>query len=197
MVAVGSSQTGTVEKVAWIAAGAVLVWLAGATALVRPRYSCLPRGPSARILRGMISTVAVGTDGSETAGTAVAAAMDLAERFGATLLVLSAYTRQPRGSGAPRLGSSASPDLQWASNEAEHVERILAVAEESATARGVECRSAMAEGDAGEVLVSLAERHGADLLVVGNKGMHRRVLGSVPDTVTHRAACSVFVVKTA
>jgi nucleotide-binding universal stress UspA family protein len=26
--------------------------------------------------------------------------------------------------------------------------------------------------------------------------MHRRVLGSVPNTVTHRASCSVFVVKT-
>ena len=49
---------------------------------------------------------------------------------------------------------------------------------------------------AGEVLVALAEQHGADLLVVGNKGMHRRVLGSVPNTVTHKAACSVFVVKT-
>jgi nucleotide-binding universal stress UspA family protein len=32
--------------------------------------------------------------------------------------------------------------------------------------------------------------------VVGNKGMHRRVLGSVPNTVTHKATCSVLVVKT-
>jgi nucleotide-binding universal stress UspA family protein len=31
---------------------------------------------------------------------------------------------------------------------------------------------------------------------VGNKGMHRRVLGSVPNTVTHKASCSVYVVKT-
>jgi nucleotide-binding universal stress UspA family protein len=46
------------------------------------------------------------------------------------------------------------------------------------------------------VLVSLAEASGADLIVIGNKGMHRRVLGSVPNTVTHRAPCSVFVVKT-
>jgi nucleotide-binding universal stress UspA family protein len=26
--------------------------------------------------------------------------------------------------------------------------------------------------------------------------MHRRVLGSVPNTVTHKATCSVLVVKT-
>ena len=42
----------------------------------------------------------------------------------------------------------------------------------------------------------LAEECGADLLVIGNKGMKRRVLGSVPNTVTHTAGCSVLVVKT-
>ena len=43
---------------------------------------------------------------------------------------------------------------------------------------------------------SLAERHGVDMLVVGSVGMQRRVLGSVPNTVTHKATCHVFVVKT-
>ena len=42
----------------------------------------------------------------------------------------------------------------------------------------------------------LADECGADVLVVGNKGMQRRVLGSVPNTVTHKAGCSVLVVKT-
>jgi nucleotide-binding universal stress UspA family protein len=144
----------------------------------------------------MISTVAVGTDGSKTAGIALAAALELAERFGATLVVVSAYGRQPRASGPTRLPSAAAPDLGWASNEAEQVERILADAEEAAAARGVECRSAMAEGDPGDVIVELAARHGADLVVVGNKGMHRRLLGSVPNSVTHKASCSVLVVKT-
>jgi nucleotide-binding universal stress UspA family protein len=46
------------------------------------------------------------------------------------------------------------------------------------------------------VLVRLAKEAGADLLVIGNKGMKRRVLGSVPNTITHTATCSVLVVKT-
>jgi nucleotide-binding universal stress UspA family protein len=142
----------------------------------------------------MISTVAVGTDGSETAGRAVDAAADLAERFEATLLVLGAYTREP-GASMPRL-SAAAPNVEWASSEAEQVERVLAAAEEVVTGRGIPCKSALAEGDPGDVLVNLAERHGADVLVVGNKGMHRRVLGSVPNTVTHKATCHVLVVKT-
>jgi nucleotide-binding universal stress UspA family protein len=144
----------------------------------------------------MISTVAVGTDGSETAGKAMEAALELAERFGATLVLLSAYSGQPRGSSVPRLSGGASPDASWASTDAQQVERILAAAEEAAIERGLQCKSAMAQGDPGDVLADLAERHGADVLVVGNKGMHRRVLGSVPNTVTHKASCSVYVVKT-
>jgi nucleotide-binding universal stress UspA family protein len=143
----------------------------------------------------MIATVAVGTDGSETAGRAVAAALDLAERFEASLVVLSAYTRQPRGPSVPRVGGG-SWDTEWAANDANQTERILAFAEESAIERGVQCSSAMGEGDPGEVLVDLAERHGADVLVVGSKGMERRILGSVPNTVTHKAPCAVLVVKT-
>jgi nucleotide-binding universal stress UspA family protein len=143
-----------------------------------------------------IATVAVGTDGSETAGRAVDAALELAQRFGASLVVLSAYSRQTRAAGGPRMTGGSSWEAEWAANDAKQAERILTIAEESATERGVRCSSAMGEGDPGEVLVALAERHGADVLVVGSKGMERRFLGSVPNTVTHKAPCSVLVVKT-
>jgi nucleotide-binding universal stress UspA family protein len=52
-------------------------------------------------------------------------------------------------------------------------------------------------GEPADVLVRLADKHEADVLVIGNKGMHRKVLGSVPNTVTHAATCSVYLVKTA
>jgi nucleotide-binding universal stress UspA family protein len=143
----------------------------------------------------MVATVAVGTDGSETAAKAVAAAFELAERFGARVVVLSAF-HGSTGPPTPRLSGTTGEHSEWSSNAAEQVERILAVAEESAAERGLEVSSAMEEGEPGDVLVRLAERHGADVLVVGNKGMDRRVLGSVPNTVTHKASCSVMVVKT-
>ena len=130
----------------------------------------------------MIETIAVGTDGSETAGRAVEYACELAERYGARLVLLSAFV--------------AGPGDGWAATDAVATERMLANAEDAAAARGIETASAMLEGDPADVLVDLAERHGADLLVIGNKGMNRRVLGSVPNTVTHKARCSVFVVKT-
>jgi nucleotide-binding universal stress UspA family protein len=142
----------------------------------------------------MISTIAVGTDGSETAARAVDMAFDLAERYGARVVVLSAYRSAVATS--PRLPTRDADDMLWAATDQAGAERVLAFAEESAAARGLACTSDLSDGDPGEVLVALAERHGADVLVIGNRGMHRRVLGSVPNTVTHRATCSVFLVNT-
>ena len=44
----------------------------------------------------------------------------------------------------------------------------------------------------------MAEEAKADLIVLGSKGMQgaRRVLGSVPNKVSHRAPCDVLIVQT-
>jgi nucleotide-binding universal stress UspA family protein len=140
----------------------------------------------------MLTTVAVGTDGSGTASKAVEAAVEIAERFGAKLVLLSAF----EGTDRPTDGGSGADERQWASNNDARVRELLSRTEQEVQARGVECESRHEEGDPAEVLVRLAEEAGADLLVIGNVGMHRRVLGSVPNTITHKAGCSVYVVKT-
>jgi nucleotide-binding universal stress UspA family protein len=136
----------------------------------------------------MMRRVAVGTDGSSTAAEAVKAAGEIARRFDAELILLGVYQDSGR--------AAQDPELQWASSPSARMREILARTEEELTRSGIDCRTLTDEGDPGEVLVRLAEACEADVLVIGNKGMHRRVLGSVPNTVTHRAPCSVFVVKT-
>jgi nucleotide-binding universal stress UspA family protein len=138
----------------------------------------------------MISTIAVGTDGTATANEAVKQAAGIARRFDAKLFLLSAFDDSARGPGSEDI------ELQWASNPAARVRSILERLEEDLNLEGIKTETRAAPGDPGKVLVELAEECGADLLVIGNKGMHRRVLGSVPNTVTHRAPCSVLVVKT-
>ena len=47
--------------------------------------------------------------------------------------------------------------------------------------------------------LDVAEEQGAELIVVGNKGMtgaKRFLLGSVPNKVSHHAPCSVLIVRT-
>ncbi len=140
----------------------------------------------------MLATIAVGTDGSETASKAVAVAVEMARRFDAELVLLSAF-KDSRNPSGPR-GSAV--ELQWVTNEDARVREMLSRAEQDLREQKIECRTMIDEGDPAEVLVRLAEECGADLLVIGNKGLQRRILGSVPNTVTHKAPCSVYVVKT-
>jgi nucleotide-binding universal stress UspA family protein len=137
----------------------------------------------------MFSTVAVGTDGSATAGEAVARAAEIARRFDAKLVLLSAT--EGRGTSP-----DADPELQWATNSTARVTAILDQLAHDLGEEGLEVETRAEEGDPGETLVRLADEAGAELLVIGNKGMERRMLGSVPNTVTHKAGCSVLVVKT-
>lgn len=141
----------------------------------------------------MYSTIAVGTDGSATASAAVRAATELAGRFDARLVLVSAF--QDSGSGAKdRRG--APDELQWAFNPTARLKEILARTEDEVRRGGIECSTLAEVGDPADVVIRLVEECGADVLVIGNKGMRRRVLGSVPNSLTHKAPCSVLVVKT-
>lgn len=56
----------------------------------------------------------------------------------------------------------------------------------------------IAGGEPGKTIARLADQLGSDLVIVGNKGIAgaRRVLGSVPNTVSHNADCDVLIVHT-
>jgi nucleotide-binding universal stress UspA family protein len=136
----------------------------------------------------MISTVAVGTDGSGTASEAVNQAAEFARRFDAKLVLLSAFKDAPPTSGGD--------EAQWAYSPSAQLREILSRTETEMNSKGIKCTTLVDEGDPADVLVRLADDCGADVLVIGNKGMQRRVLGSVPKSVAHNAGCSVFVVKT-
>ena len=143
----------------------------------------------------MVNTVAVGTDGSGTADKAVEFAIDLAARYEAKIVFISAYVPVAE-SRLKREAREAPDDLQWTINPAEDVDATLRDCEERAEERGLRWASEARQGDPAKILVELAESNGADILVIGNKGMERKVLGSVPNSVSHNAPCSVLIVKT-
>jgi nucleotide-binding universal stress UspA family protein len=143
----------------------------------------------------MVQTVAVGTDGSGTADKAVEFAIDLAARYEAKVVFISAYV-PVRESRLARETREAPEDLQWTINPAEDVDATLRDCEQRAEQRGLRWASEAREGDPAKILVELAASNDADILVIGNKGMQRKVLGSVPNSVSHNAPCSVLIVKT-
>jgi nucleotide-binding universal stress UspA family protein len=143
----------------------------------------------------MINSVAVGTDGSDTATKAVEFAIDMAQKYDAKLVVISSY----KPVSETRLKSEqkdAPEDIQWSINPTEDVDSILSDVEEKAQEAGLSVTTVAGDGEPADVLVDHAEEQGADVLVVGNKGMQRRILGSVPNSVAHKATCTVIVVKT-
>lgn len=143
----------------------------------------------------MFKTIAVGTDGTDTASKAVDVALDIAERFGARLLIFSVYTPVSDKQLAHER-EQLPQEVQWTIHSTERVDSTLAKAMDRARQRGLETQTVARQGEPAEVLCELAAEREVDLLVIGNKGMNKRVFGSVPRSVCQHAPCSVVVVKT-
>jgi len=161
-----------------------------------------------------ISTIVVGTDGSGTAHRALAVAADLARLTGARLHVVHGYVDPsvPYGLSAPpgpapgegsvRAGASELPTRSVAGPVAnrwrESSESLLAEALGDPTLEHVAAEGHSVVGTPVDAIVGVAERVGADLVVVGNRGMRSAgsALDSVPDGVAHRAPCHVLIAKT-
>lgn len=144
------------------------------------------------------SNVLVGTDGSESSFRAVDRAASLAADASATLHLVSAFRPLPerdRERAAAELG-----DLAYRVNGSTPAEDALRQAAERAQAAGAKNVEHHAlEGDPVDVLIDVAIKVKADVLVIGNRGLNSlsgRLLGSVPQNVSHKAKCDVLIVHT-
>jgi nucleotide-binding universal stress UspA family protein len=147
----------------------------------------------------VFGSILVGTDGSETASTAVRHAIGLAVDLRARLQIVSAY--EPTADERLLLERTQVPaDIEWTVNPRADVLDLLERAQSAAREAGVsEVETFARQGDAADAILDVAEERGADLIVVGNKGMtgaKRFLLGSVPNKVSHHAPCSVLIVRT-
>lgn len=146
----------------------------------------------------MFKRIVVGTDGSETAQVAVQHATELAQASGAALEIVSAY--EPVPSDRLRDESQQVPgDVSHGVGPRGDVNAQLENAMLVAKQAGVEANTHSREGDPADAILDVAEETGADLVVVGNKGMtgaRRFLLGSVPNKVSHHAPCGVYIVRT-
>jgi len=145
---------------------------------------------------GAPTNIVVGTDGSETATRALDRAAALAAALGATLHVVSAYADRP--GGVPSAGVSL--DAGWAVAAKSAAEKVVADAEAKARDAGVKDVSGQAmAGEPAEALLRSTVDRGADLLVVGSKGMQstaRFLLGPIANKVSRRMSCDLLIVET-
>ena len=121
--------------------------------------------------------ILVGTDGSPTAEIAERRAIELTQAVNGELFLVTAH----------------APDDAGVSEEI--LQRSLA----NATRKGIAAKTIARQGDPASVILDVAEDEGADLIVLGDRGMgkSRRVfLGGVPDRVSHYSPCDVLIVRT-
>lgn len=141
----------------------------------------------------MADVIVVGTDGSATAQRAVVEAMRLAKALGGAVHVVSAYDPS-RGLAAAGVSGYVIAPV----DDEETVGAALAAATAAVGADAVEVQTHAVRGTPAEALIAVADAVKASMIVVGNQGMHgvKRVLGSVPNAVSHRANCHVLIVST-
>jgi nucleotide-binding universal stress UspA family protein len=144
----------------------------------------------------MYKVIVVGTDGSERAGLAVDEALALASLTGATLRGVHVM-RPVLTMGTEVVEAAVLAESR--ANRHEESDRISREFLAAAAKSGVAAEIDVFDGDPADALVKVAEAAGADLVVVGNRGMagvRRFVLGSVPNKVAHRCPCSLLIVDT-
>jgi len=140
-------------------------------------------------------SIVVGTDGSETAKRAVEEALRLAGALGGEIHIVSGYAplRGAHIAGAPEGAAKV-----WAPLPDSEVRPILDEAAAQARLADIPVQTHAVQTDPADALLQVASDVGASLIVVGNRGMHgaRRMLGSVPNKVSHQARCNVLIVST-
>jgi nucleotide-binding universal stress UspA family protein len=135
-------------------------------------------------------TIIVGYDGKHASNLALLRAADLAEEAGAKLVVTSSARLLVGGArGVGPLDPADAP--------AEHIEE-LQHARELLVNRKLNVVYDLEIGDPDDAIVVLADRHKADLIVVGTheRGFLDRLLhGSVSEGVSRHAHCDVLIVR--
>ena len=145
-----------------------------------------------------MKTIVVSFDESEPAERALARAADLAEAFGATLVVAAVAVPPVPGPGidavlpgAPeRLASAATEALDLADQRLDRARRLL-------EGRGIRAEFVSDAGAPADRILELAEQRQAELIVIGveEAGLLERLLeGSAAEDVAHRTRRDVLIV---
>jgi len=141
----------------------------------------------------MYDDILVPTDGSEAVDRALDHAVRLATDHGAAVHALYVVDQRIAAANSGELHDEIVADLKSQGDEA-----VAAVAERAEGA-GLNAESHVVSGTPDTAIVSYADEHGIDVIVIGPEGKSPRErirsLGSVSDRVADDATVPVFLVK--
>jgi len=138
----------------------------------------------------MYRKILVGYDGSEAGAKAFNTALELAAKYGAELHVLS--VARP-----PDIGDDVETEAV-VENSREYHRKLLEPLKPTVAKARVNGRFEVVTGHPAEQIIYYADRNGADLIVMGDRGRSkfaRLLLGSVSKQVVEHADRPVMVVR--
>ena len=160
----------------------------------------------------MITKILVGIDGSETSQKAVDYALEIAEKFSASIHLLNVFQypvelgNQPNViqlslSAYPQEETGYPPSIMALLKELRNMhEVILTKATERANMvkPNLKITSELKEGESPSVIVETAVDGQFDLIVIGHRvdsRFNELFLGATSESVAHQARCPVLIVK--
>jgi len=138
-----------------------------------------------------VRKILVASDFSEPSKSALAAAVELAKRFDACIVLMHAY--QPIVTAYPVAPLMSAQELSAALAEAATKALQAAVA---STRNAVPITTALYVGAPWDQILKAAKDQEADLIVMGSRGLHglqRALLGSTAERVTRYAKAPVMI----
>ncbi len=153
----------------------------------------------------MITKIMVPLDGSRAGGQAVRYAEDLAEKYGAEILLVRVVP--PSTVPSTSMGMPGSISMYEMAVEAAEVETQVGVkrARNQLNTRrrtleqdGLEAQAIVLTGDPATVLKNFAKREKVDLIVMatrGRSGIRRALLGSVADEIVRENVAPVLLLR--
>ncbi len=138
----------------------------------------------------MFHKILVAYDGSKPAADAFEAALDIAAKYQAEMLVLT--VARP-----PEFAEDVETEAIIENSRSYH-QTLLAPLKHKTSAKNLKARFEVAVGHPAEQIIYHADQFGADLIVVGHRGKSlfaRLLLGSISKQVTQYAGCPVLVVR--
>jgi nucleotide-binding universal stress UspA family protein len=136
----------------------------------------------------MAYTLVVGYDGSDCSKAALGEAVRLTSELSGTLLVTYAFGGRKQYAGAPLTPRKSLQELG---------EGLLDEAMASLAGQDIEARPVLVDDDAWQGLRSVAEQHGAQMIVVGTHGsmpITGMLLGSTSYRLVHSSRTPVLIV---
>ena len=145
-------------------------------------------------MTGLPKKILVATDGSADAAVAARRAADMSRAFGSELYLVHVI---PVDQPYHLLGAEAGGPSIYEEDRDRARSLLDAEVEKVRLEGGRVAKGYLEEGDPDAGVVDLAERIGADLIVVGSRGAGtlRRPIGSISSSIAAHAHCPVLIVR--